>query len=160
MKTIEKISTWDEADLALSQLGALHRSVTARETERDAQIAAAKETCRKAVEPIGHQIEDLEVELNRFVLAHQDELDGRSRTLTHGRAGFLLVKSIHIRNVKNAIAWLLEAKKLAFLHVKHELNKDALRSAPADVLRAIKGKVKERDQFWYEVDGARHAVED
>lgn len=155
-----KIRDWNDADEVLGRLAQLHRDVAVAGTWRDQAIQKAKDEHAHRVKPLVEEIEQREAELHRFVLEHQEDLEGRSRKLERGRCGLLLVKALHVRNIKRAVAWLLDAKKLQFLHVKHELHKEALRDAPADVLKACGVKVRDRDQFWYEVDGTRHAVED
>ncbi len=155
------IRSWDDVNRTLGALAVLHRDLTTFGTERDEAIQRAKTAYVDKAKPVEALIGELEDALRRFVVGHQGELDGRSRKLEHGRVGLLLVTALKIgsRNVKGAVAWLVENGKRKFLHVKHELNREALREAPDDVLRAIKARVEDDDQFWYEVDGERHAVE-
>lgn len=162
MKTIETITAWDDANEALAQPASHHREVADHRRQRDEAMQTAKDLCVKGCQPLEETIEDLEAELKRYTLAHQDELEGRSRTLAHGRVGLFLVKRLAIgsRRVKGAIDWLVNARKLDYLHTKYALNKDALQKAPATVLRAIGARVAERDQFFYEVDNERYAVEE
>jgi phage host-nuclease inhibitor protein Gam len=154
-----KINDWNDADQVLGVLASLRRDRTALAATRDEAIHKAKDQYVRAAQPLDERIESLEAELHRFTLAHQDELEGRSRKLEHGRLGFLLVHELRVRSVKRAIAWLIEAKKMAYVRVKHELNREALYDAPNDVKQAIGARVKSFDEFWYEVDGERHAVE-
>jgi phage host-nuclease inhibitor protein Gam len=155
-----KINDWTNADAALARLGQLRRQVSALALTRDEIIQQAKEQYNRQAAPVLEQLEQGEETLQRFVLSNQADLEGRSRKLTHGRLGFLLAHKLSIRNVKKALAWLLEAGKVKYLRVEHELNKEALAEAPDDVLRAIGAKVKTRDLFWYEVDGERYTVKD
>lgn len=157
---MQKIADWNDADEVLGRLAQLHRDVAVLERWRDEASAKAKDEYATRAKPLGEEIEQLEGRLRHFVVEHQEDLEGRSKKLERGRCGLLLVKALHVRNIKRAVAWLLDAKKLQFLHVKHELNKEALRDAPAEVLKACNAKVRDRDQFWYEVDAVRHAVED
>lgn len=156
------IRSWDDVNRVLADLAGLHRDVKTFTVERDEAIDTAKQLYTRKVEPVEKQIGELEEALERFTATHQGELDGRSKELTHGRVGFLLVTALRIgsRNVKSAVAWLLSAKKTEYLHVEHKLNKEALRDASSAVLKAIKAKVSTDDRFWYEVDGERHSVED
>jgi phage host-nuclease inhibitor protein Gam len=157
---IEKLHDWTEADQALGRLAELRRELTTCATWRGEAIAKAKAEYLKRAEPFETELDPLEAELKRFTLTHRDELEGRSRALTHGRLGFLLVWDLRVRSLKKAVAWLVEAKKWAYLRVKHELNKEALWEAPDDVLKACGMKKRSRDEFWYEVDGQRVAVEE
>lgn len=156
------IRSWDDVNRSLADLGGLHRDLKTFTVERDEAIERAKDTYSRKATPVESQIAAVEESLERFVTAHQADLDGRSKELHHGRVGLLLVADIFriaSKNVKSAIAWLLAAKKLDYLHVEHKLNKETLREAPDTVLRAIKAKVVSEDRCWYEVDGERHAVE-
>lgn len=157
---MHKIGDWNDADQVLGRLAQLHRDVTVLGTWRDEAVAKAKGEHADRVKPLDAEIEQLERKLRGFVVEHQVDLEGRSKKLERGRCGLLLVKALTVRNIKRAVDWLLEGRKKEYLHVKHELNKETLRDAPADVLKACGAKVRERDQFWYEVDGTRHAVED
>ncbi len=154
----EKILDWNDADGVLAQLAALHRQCTVLEASRDEVIQQARDHYKASVTPIEDQIERLEAELHRFTLTHQEELDGRSKKLEHGRLGFRLVKKLIVRKIETAVNWLLETKRMKYLRVDYELNKEALAEAPDDVLRACGARVKPRDQFFYEIDGEHHAV--
>lgn len=160
MDPLTKISDWADADAALGALGALRRELGQLAAARDQAIQQAKEAFVRQASPVSDRLDRLEQALQHFVLEHQEDLDGRSKKLERGRCGFLLVHALQVRSVKRAIAWLLEAKKLAYLRVKHELNREALFDAPAEVKKAIGVRVRPRDEFWYEVDGERFAVED
>jgi phage host-nuclease inhibitor protein Gam len=155
-----KISDWSDADVALAHLAERRRILAKFATERDEAISKARDVYLKRVRPWEDEIEALESELHRFALDAQGDLDGRSKTLTHGRLGFHLARELAVRSVKKAIDWLVESKKWAYLRVRHELNKEALRDADPDILKACGAKLKPHDQFWYEIDDARHVVED
>jgi phage host-nuclease inhibitor protein Gam len=159
MKTLEKITTWEEADQVLANLALGRRQLETLAIARDDQVQRAKADCDRQGAPILDRIAALEAELHRFALTHQEDLAGRSKQLTFGRVGFLLVHEVGIRSVKKAIAWLVESKRWAYLRVKHELNKETLRDAPPEVLKACGARVRSRDQFWYEIDDQRVAVE-
>jgi phage host-nuclease inhibitor protein Gam len=156
----EKISDWADADHVLAELGELNRDLTRLETERNEAIAAAKIRFFDKGTPVTDRITALEAALRRYVLEHEEELDLRSRTLTNGRVGLHLAHALTVRSIKKAVAWLVAAKKWAFLRVKHELNKEALADAPADVLKACGAKVKSYDVCFYEVDGVRYQIEE
>jgi len=160
MKIIERIHSWEDADQALAELAAFRRNIAAYTAARDEDIQKAKSRYASLATPVYEHIERLEDELHRFLLSHQEDLDGRSRKLNHGRVGFLLVKHLTVRNVKKAIDWLRETKKVQYLRVTYRLNKEALREAPDEVLRACGARVKPRDEAWYEVDGQRFAIKD
>lgn len=160
MKPIEKITTWEEADQALAHLALLHRELTTLAAWRDEAIQRAKSDYVKRAEPIQASLGTQETELHRFVLTHQEDLEGRSRKLEFGRVGLLLVHEVAVRSVKKAIAWLVETRKPAYYRVKYELNKETLREASPEVLKACGAKVKSRDECWYEIDGQRIAVEE
>ena len=155
-----KIGDWQQADETLAELAQARRDLGVLAAWRDKAIQRARDEFVTRGTPLEERIERLERALQHFVLEHQEELDGRSRKLAHGRCGFLLVRALHVRNVKRAVAWLLEAKKLAYLRVKHELNREALFDAPEEIKKAIGAKVRPSDEFWYEVDEQRYAVED
>ncbi len=155
------IRSWEDVNRVLADLGGLHRDLKTFTVERDEAIERAKDAYSRKASPVEEQIGALEEALERFVTSHQADLDGRSKELHHGRVGLLLVSNIFriaSKHVKGAVAWLLAAKKLDYLHVEHKLNKETLSEAPDIVLRAIKAKVVSEDRCWYEVDGERHAV--
>jgi phage host-nuclease inhibitor protein Gam len=155
-----KISDWTDANEQLAHLGQIRRQIAALALTRDDILQEAKQQYVRQTAPLFEQLERAEEALQRFVLTNQVDLEGRSRKLAHGRLGFLSASKLKVRNVKKAIAWLLEAGKLPYLRVEHELNKEALAEAPDEVLRACGAKVKARDLFWYEVDGERYTVKD
>lgn len=156
MKGIEKVTSWEDADRALADLAAQHRDRAVLTAWRDEQIQKARAEYTRRAEPIEARIEALEDELHRFTLTHQDELDKRSRTLTHGRVGLRLVQDLVVRNAKRAIDWLLEHKQALYVRVKYELNKELLQQEAEDtLLKACGIRRRSRDVWFYEVDGAR-----
>lgn len=156
MKSLEKVMSWDDADRVLAELAAQHRDLAVLTVWRDEQVQKARDEYARLEAPIKARIEALEDELHRWTLTHQDELDTRSRTLTHGRVGLRLVQDLVVRNAKRAIDWLLEHKQAVYVRVKYELNKELLQQEAEDtLLKACGIRRRSRDVWFYEVDGAR-----
>jgi len=159
----EKIADWNDVNQALARLGGLHRDLAALEVARDQAIDEAKRAFGEDGEPIVEALTALGAQVKRFVDAHREELGGaRSKKLEHGTVAYRWTTKLAIagRRVKTAIAWLLENKKAKYLHVEHKLHREALRDAPAEILKAIGARVTHIEQFRYEVDDASYVVED
>jgi phage host-nuclease inhibitor protein Gam len=158
--TTMTIADWAQADAALAELAGLHRELLTLSTTRDKQIEHEREVFKASAMPLAEEAAAIEAALREFAAAHQGEMPGRSIGLVHGRVGFLRVSRLAIRNMKRAIDWLLANNHPEYLAVRHDVNKEALALAEPPILKACGAAVKSRDQFWYEADGVRHAVED
>jgi phage host-nuclease inhibitor protein Gam len=159
---LPKITDWNDVNQALARLAELHRDFAALETRRDQLIDEAKAEFLRDGGKLLPEITELGERVKGFVDAHPQDLDGRSKKLEHGIVAYRWASKLSIasRRVKSAVEWLLENKKAKYLHVEHKLNKEALREAPADVLKAIGARVTRNESFRYEITEGSFVVED
>jgi phage host-nuclease inhibitor protein Gam len=142
-----QIASWDDVDKALLEMGSLDRQVAAEKAKCDAEVEQRKAASALIVKPLASKRGELEGMVEQFVRAHEAEMQGRSRTLFHGRVYLRKVTSVTARSWKRVLDWLLENKKMDYVRVSHEVNKEALRDAPEKLLKACGARLKPEDAF-------------
>jgi phage host-nuclease inhibitor protein Gam len=152
-----KITSWEDVNEALLEKGETMVLLGAIENALQIETNTLRQTAEVKSQPLGERLQALEEAIEQFVTEHIDELDpgARSRKLTFGVVGWEKSKpALKIRNVEKAMVKLLEVKKWAELYTRSnpEPNREALKTAPPEVLKAIGAKVKQDDNFFARPD--------
>lgn len=149
-----QIQSWDDVDKALLEIGEAERRMARCQGDADQAIASAKAHLAAALKPLVARRKVLLAEIEEFVRAHEAEMDGRHRALIHGRVWLRKVTSVTARSWKRVLDWLLERKKMEYVRVSHEVNKEALRGAPDLLLKACGARLTSEDKFGHELSEA------
>lgn len=147
-----RIKDWEQADGVLAELSALDRGIDAHETQAANRMARAKIDMVASCEPLLQRREKLEEALERFVRDREDEMDGRSRQLNHGRVWLRKVSAVTARSWKRVLDWLIANRKHDYVRTKYEVNKETLRDAPPELVKACGAKIKDEDHFGYDLN--------
>jgi phage host-nuclease inhibitor protein Gam len=152
-----KITSWDQANQALRELGEARIAIGTIEDELCLRTNVLRDQAESDSEPLARRVAELEAALEAFASEHTDELDpgARSRKLTFGVLGWERGKPyLKIRSLKTCLEKLLESKKWKELYVreKPEVNREALKAAPPEVLKAVGAKIDQDDNFFARPD--------
>lgn len=85
---IPQFQSWDEVDGAGVEVLTCQAEINQAEAELKAEIAAAKEASKQAIQEPKRNLDLLLKGIEAFVEAHKTELIGRSRKLTHVEVGY------------------------------------------------------------------------
>ncbi len=151
------IKTLAEADSALARIATFGRYLEIIEAQLNEDIAALKLKAEETAEPFRQKIVDLEVSLGRYAELHKDELftdKTRSKQCAFGSFGYRFSSEL---DTVGGVSWKAVLEKLEsqglteYIRSKPEVDREALRKAPADILKRVKCTIREKDVFWYEV---------
>ncbi len=160
------LRNWNDFNLMLRDIALIEVSVSEAAAKRNEAMIEAETTYNSTTAPLLAKKAALSDELERFYKAHRKEVevDGkRSIDLDFGRAG--MRKGNPTLKCLKGWKWegVLEAIKLhfarskdrldQFITMKESVNKEAVKSFgfEADELAAIGVKIKQTDDFYYEV---------
>ena len=155
---IPVVANLAEADSTLGQIAALNRQLVLLETGMNEDIAAIKKKAEEKAEPLRQQVADLGGALARYAEQHKDDLftdKQRSRALSFGSSGFRfssVLDTLGKTTWKQVLA-LLENKGFdQFIRRVPDVDKDALRKADPGVLKDLRCVIREKDEFYYELE--------
>ena len=152
------IMTLAEADSTLGRIAALKRNLKLIEASANDELDTIKLKAEQKAEPMRQQLADLETALVRYAEAHKDELftdKQRSRALSFGTIGYRFssfIDTIGKTSWKEVLAKLEEKCLDKFIRSVPEVDKEALRKADADVLKSVRCTMREKDEFYYEIE--------
>jgi phage host-nuclease inhibitor protein Gam len=149
------LKSWEEADLALLEIGRLDREIEAYEAELQRSIEAAKDRTVRFVRPLLDRKSALEWQLQAFCEARKGEFKGKSRVLNFGRVSFHLGSRIVIRGVAACVEALKSLGLAAYVRVKEAPDKDKMKDLDDATLAQVGAKRVTEDVFGYEVDRER-----
>jgi phage host-nuclease inhibitor protein Gam len=149
-----RVQSWEDADKALLEIARVERAIEEHAARAAKEIEAIRERIAGPVRQLEGRKTDLTGYVEAFVRAHEDEMDGRSKALTHGTVWLRRVSSLTARSWKRVLDWLVANKEMDYVRVEHEVNKTALREAPPETLRACGARVKHEDAFGYDLSAA------
>lgn len=148
-----------EVDSALARLAALKRGVSFLETGMREEIDAVKLKAAQKAEPYHQEIMDLTTALTRFGDAHKEELftgRQRSRSLTFGTIGYHASSELGTvgKTTWADVQKLIEDKCLEekYLRTKLEVDKEALRKADTETLKSLRLVIREKDEFYIDLE--------
>ena len=154
------LSSWQEADEALRQIGENRRDMAAIESVMNERIADAKATADAKARPIREQTALLETALKDFALLHRADMGkAKSRALTFGKVSFRqstrLVLPRGAEKVKAVIEEMLRrGMKECVVYPEPKIDKEATKKYSPGEIAAVGAKLEVEDVFGYEVDEA------
>jgi len=150
-KTASEVTDWREADRALLDLADCRRKAERARADAEETIACVKDDLEKETAGYRAREKELLAVLEAFARDHEDELDGRSKKLTHGTVGFRKTTKLALRCKVATVLQKLRARGLSdCIRVKETLNREALSAYDDDVLRAVGARRKREDRFYAE----------
>jgi phage host-nuclease inhibitor protein Gam len=133
-----KIKGWDDVDAALSSIANLQ-----------AEIAEHK----GAIDHLREAIGELEPRIEAFVREHEDELQERSKSLTHGRVWLRQATRLASKSWAKVLTKLLGGPYEQYVRAKYEPDKERLGEMEDWELKDLGVVRKTDDVFGYEATG-------
>jgi len=146
-----RIESWEDVDKALLEIGRVERAIVVLGVASAEDELEAKRRLGSALKPLEARRQDLRARAEEFVREHEGDMVGRTWKGAHGKVWLRKVTTLTARSWKRVLDWLLENKKMAYVRVKYEVNKEALGDASEEMLKAAGARLKHEDAFGYEV---------
>lgn len=147
------MTTWQDIDNGLRELGELKRHVVTRHAEVNASVRELRAQLKDEIAPAKARISELEGAMKTFTLGHPSDLRARSKKLTFGEVALRLTRAIKPRDGmdEETIVERMEAdrKLRRYLKVKKTLDKQSLKDADLsdEVLAGIGLEISVYDCF-------------
>jgi len=161
--------SWKEVNQRLAYLGEMERQVRGLRDQFEQKVAVLKQQWLEASQPVVREKERVEGQIECFYWAHRDEVlaGGRkSVDLAFGRLGSRSSRGVVVEDAAAAQQWLGGNGFGRYLRVRTEIDREGLRSAlvggngsgngeSVELLRCPGIRLRESEEFWYEVDRTR-----
>ena len=149
------IRSLEEADSALARIAGLSRHVALINLGLNESIAGLKLKAAAEAEPLTAEIEGLAQSLALFATQNKAELFSRRKSiaLTFGVIGFrqaTRLVTVGKATFKRVLQQLLDRALDQYIRTKPELDKEALKGAGPELLKALGCKVLVEDEFFCE----------
>jgi len=147
------IADWDRADDVLLGVAECRGALARIESELASEIDAAKAAAKRKASEYSARFAAGLAALEAFTRAHQGDLDGRSKKLTHGRVGLRQVTKIALLHKAEFVIQRLRAKDMIDCIRRTEaVKKEALAAYDDAALAAVGAKRKTADVFFADTD--------
>ncbi|MDR2033516.1 MAG: host-nuclease inhibitor Gam family protein [Helicobacteraceae bacterium] len=109
---MERVSSWNDVDIALKEIGECEIKIANIEGEATIAINEIKEAAKPKIAPFAAKKEHLEKLVTLFCEGNKSEFaDKRSKQFNFGEVGYRLVKSVALPRVREKIAALIKSIK-------------------------------------------------
>lgn len=152
------IADLEGANRALEELAALGREEDLVKAGLNELIDRAKAEAEERLTPVLARRRELEGALNGYALMIKSERFKSRQTLELGFGRFGFRRSSRLQTAGRGVNWemvLDKLKRLALfdgIRVKEEVDKDELKTWPAEKLGLVGVKKTETETFWYETE--------
>lgn len=147
------LSSWDDVDQALAEIGEIDRELGLIEASQQESIDRIKATTKTTAEPLQLRKAALEALIQQYAEANRGELQKtKTKALTFGTVGFRLSTRVVIKRVADTLQALKDMGLKACIRVKEEVDKEAMKNLPLETLAAVGASLKTEDAFGYEVN--------
>lgn len=146
------LQSWDEVNEHLREMGEIDLRIEEINADLTRRTNELKADAEEQAQPLIARRKRLEGEIQEFVAAHRDELQGKSRQLNFGRTGFRRATSIVLRNVNRMIELLKERHMHDCIIVKESVNRTALERYSDETLKAVGATRRSKENFFIEID--------
>jgi phage host-nuclease inhibitor protein Gam len=156
------LSTWEQADEALRQIGLRRLALTELEADLQARVDKLKGIYAEKVDPLAQEVKALEKQLEEFATAHREDFGkAKSKRLVFGRVSFRLSSRLKLlagqtwetvlKYVKQTLSPVYQKH---LIRTKEEVDRAALLAAklPDRMLTALGVEVERSDAFGYDLD--------
>lgn len=162
--TVPAVHSLEAADATMAQIAAKKRELSLLELGLKEDVDRLKLACAESAEPIKQEITSLEQALTLFAETQRAELftKRKSIALAFGTLGFQA--STSLKTIKkltwDAVLGLLTANKLdEYVRTKREVDKEALRTAPAEIQARAGCRLVQEDAFFYKLNETEISTE-
>lgn len=154
------LRSWEEVNDALQAIAEAQNEIRIVESGMNMQIDAIKEVHEAKIKEYKEEIKRQEVLIKEYTSDRREELNGKSKDLTFGKVGFRKsTKVVLPKALDRVIAALRKNGMDACINTKETVNKDVLKTYPAEDILAVGASLKVEDTFWYETKAVELAKE-
>ncbi len=155
---------WRDVNERLAWLSETERQIRSLRDAFEQKVMALKQQLIEAIQLIEREQKKLEEQIERFYWEHRDEVlaSGRkSVELSFGRLGSRRSRSHLVEDAAAAQQWLSGKGLTQYLRVRTDLDRESIRSVLlggsgeksfAELASCPGIRVRESEEFWYEVD--------
>lgn len=151
--TTPGLSSWDDVDQCLAEIGGIDRELGLIEAGQQESIDQIKAVTKAAAEPLQTRKAALEALVQQYAEANRGEFAKvKSKVLTFGSVGFRLSTKVVIKRVADTLQALKDLGLAACVRTKEEPDKEAMKNLPLETLAAVGASLRTEDAFGYEID--------
>jgi phage host-nuclease inhibitor protein Gam len=153
---IERLTSWEDADLLLAEIAELERQQSEVLAKMQQAIDDAKLEAKDAKEIAVAKIAEKVAQIQDYAESHRSELgDRKSKELTFGQLGWRSSKTLTLPRDPQKLADIIEQlieKDMSDCVVKltPTISKEKLREYEDDKIKALGITVTKKDAFWIE----------
>lgn len=148
-----QLGSWGDVDEAMKQVAACGRVMDDLTSDMNAEIDATKKRYADMAKPVQERLDHYSADICQFVTEHRGEMDGKTKELNFGRAGFRIsTKLKYNRGIKSAdvVAALLKRKLFDCVKTTQTVVADRLKQQPVELLDQVGAYLDRTDEFWFE----------
>jgi len=157
------LRSWDEADAALREIGAINRQTEGLQARLDERVAGLKASALEKLDPLAARKSRLEKDLQEYSDARRDADfgDGKTKRLTHGTVSYRISRAI---KPERKLTWAkvldllkdMGRKGAHWIRTTEAVDKDALRdrALAGDDVSEFGCRLHTTDVWGYTIDEA------
>lgn len=150
------LSSWDQVDKALADIGKLDREIGLIESAGNEAIDKIKTEIKSSIEPLAKRKEGVELAIKDFCDANLAEFAKvKTRQLTFGSVGYRLSTKVVIKRAADTLAALKSLGLNTCIRIKEEIDKEAMKGLQTETLAEVGAGLKTENTFGYEIDRAK-----
>ncbi len=154
------LSSWDQVDKALADIGKLDREIGLIESAGNEAIDKIKAGLKEKVELLATRKDGLELAIKDYCDSNLAEFAKvKTRQLTFGSVGYRLSTKVVIKRAADTLAALKSLNLTACIRIKEEIDKEAMKDLPTETLAEVGAGLKTDNTFGYEINRAKIAEE-
>jgi phage host-nuclease inhibitor protein Gam len=155
------LSTWEQADEALRQIGLRRIALDELEADLQGRVDRLKGVYGEKVAPLVQEVKAFEKQLEEFAAAHRSDLGkAKSKRLVFGSLGFRVSTALKliVGHTWETVLDLVKARPASWqkrlLRTKEEVDRAALWAAksPKEVLACLGLELERLETFGYDLD--------
>lgn len=161
VKNIVQLTSWEEVNDVLRQIGEHQRDMTAAENILNEQIASAKAAAEVQIAPLRENVKSLEMAVKEYATGNRADMGKlKSKQLTFGIVSFRQSTKISLPAAAAKLAVIIEKLRERGMHEcvvqpEPKVDKNALRKYKPDEIIAVGASIQQEETFGYEIDSTK-----
>ena len=158
VKSAVQLTSWDDVNEALRQIGENERDIIAAENIMNEQIAAAKLAAEAKTAALRENTGMLALALQEYATAHRKDMgDAKSKTMTFGTVSFRQSTSVVLPKGADLLAGIVARLRAlgmtdCIVQPPAKIDKNALKKYSPDKIIEAGASIKTGESFGYDVD--------
>lgn len=158
-----QLTSWDEVNDTLRQIGEHQRDIAATENVMNEQIANAKTAAEAKAAPLREGIKMLELAIREFATGHRKDMGKlKSKALTFGVVSFRQSTKVSLPAARSKLDAIIEkllerGMRECVVRPEPRVDKNALKKYKPDEIIAVGASIQTDETFGYEIDATKIA---